>query len=175
VIYRNLSFSSLIRCLFDSAVTSGVILLLVGACAPFAWLITILDVPSVIVKVITGFTSNKYLILFFLNILLLIMGMVLDATANILILGPLLAPVAVAVGIHPLHFALLMIVNLIIGLGTPPVGTCLFATVPLAKISVERISRAILPFILTQFAVLFLITYFPPVVLFVPKLLGFVI
>ena len=173
VIYRNLSFSSFIRCLFDSGVTSGVILLLVGACAPFAWLITMLDVPSVIVNIITGLTSNKYLILLFLNIFLLVMGMVLDATANILILGPILAPVAAAVGIHPLHFALLMIINLIIGLGTPPVGTCLFATVPLAKISVERISRAILPFIGAQFVVLIFVTYFPPLVLFVPKLLGF--
>ncbi len=174
VVYRNLSFSSFINCLFDSAVTSGVILLLVGACAPFAWLITMLDVPTTIVKIITGLTSNKYLILLFFNVFLLVMGMVLDATANILILGPILAPVAEAVGIHPLHFALLMVVNLIIGLGTPPVGTCLFATVPLAKISVERISKAIMPFILAQFAVLILITYFPPVVLFVPKLLGFV-
>jgi len=173
-VYRNLNISSLIHCLFESGITSGVILLLVGACAPFAWLINVLDVPRTITELITSFTQNKYVILLYLNIFLLVMGMILDATANILILGPILAPVAIAVGVHPLHFALVMVVNLIIGLGTPPVGTCLFASVPLAKVSVERISRAILPFVFAELAVLILITYVPPIVLFVPKLFGFV-
>ena len=121
-VYRKLSLSRFIECLFRSGVTAGIILLLVGASAPFGWLINTLGVPMTITSLITEITANKYLVLFFFNIFLLFMGMIMDATANILILGPILAPVAVALGVDPIHFALVMIVNLIIGLGTPPVG-----------------------------------------------------
>jgi TRAP-type C4-dicarboxylate transport system permease large subunit len=105
---------------------------------------------------------------------MLFAGMLLDVTANILILGPILSNIAVSVGVHPLHFALVMVVNLIIGLGTPPVGTTLFAAVPLAKTSVENISIAIIPFILVQICVLIIITYIPSVCMWIPTLLGFV-
>ena len=174
VIYRNLSFHAFLDCLFRSGVTTGVILLIVGASAPFAWLVNILQVPKIITDLILELTSNKYLILIIFNIFLFLMGMALDATANILILGPILAPVAESLGIHPLHFGMIMIVNLIIGLGTPPVGTCLFAVVPLAGVSVERISKAILPFVAVQTVVLILITYFPKVVMYLPTVFGFV-
>jgi len=114
------------------------------------------------------------MILLILNFFLLIMGMLLDATANILLLGPILAPVAVAVGINPLHFAIVMVVNLMIGLITPPVGTCLFGSVPLAKVRVEKIIKAIWPFIIAEVVVLLIITYLPETVLFIPRMLGFI-
>ncbi len=102
------------------------------------------------------------------------MGMILDATANILILGPILAPVATSVGIDPLHFALVMVVNIILGLSTPPVGTCLFSAVPIAGVSVEKISKAIAPFIAVQLFILLLITYIPALSMWLPELFGFV-
>ncbi len=174
LVYRNLTLKGFIDVCFRSGVTSGIILLLVGASAPFGWLITVLNLPGIISDFMTGITTNKYLIFMFINIILLIAGMIMDATANILILGPILSHLAVSVGIHPLHFALVMVVNLIIGLGTPPVGTCLFATVPLAGVSVEKISRAIFPFILAQLVILVLITYVPIVCMWIPTMLGFV-
>ena len=100
--------------------------------------------------------------------------MLLDATANILILGPILMPVAIAFGIDPIHFSLIMIINLIIGLGTPPVGTVLFATVPIAKVSVEKISVAILPFCLAQLVILGFVTYVPALTMWIPTMLGYV-
>lgn len=174
VVYRNVSFSEFIDCLFRSGVTTGVILLLVGASAPFAWLITILEVPKIIAEGLTEVTTNKFLVLILINVFLLVMGMLLDATANILILGPILMPVALAFGIEPIHFSLVMIINLVIGLGTPPVGTVLFATVPIAKVSVEKISVAILPFCLAQLAILGLVTYVPALTMWIPTLLGYV-
>ena len=112
VVYRNVTFSELIDCVFRSGVTTGVILLLVGASAPFAWLLTILEVPKIIAEGLSEVTTNKILVLILINIFLLVMGMLLDATANILILGPILMPVAIAFGIAPIHFSLIMIINL---------------------------------------------------------------
>jgi tripartite ATP-independent transporter DctM subunit len=174
VVYRNLSFKKFINVCYQSGLTAGIILLIVGASAPFGWLLTVLDLPTLISNFVTGITTNKYLILLILNIIMLFAGMLLDVTANILILGPILSNIAIAVGVHPLHFALVMVVNLIIGLGTPPVGTTLFAAVPLAKTSVEDISIAIIPFISVQICVLVIITYIPSVCMWIPTLLGFV-
>jgi tripartite ATP-independent transporter DctM subunit len=174
VVYRNVTFSELIDCVFRSGVTTGVILLLVGASAPFAWLLTILEVPKIIAEGLSEVTTNKILVLILINIFLLVMGMLLDATANILILGPILMPVAIAFGIDPIHFSLIMIINLIIGLGTPPVGTVLFATVPIAKVSVEKISVAILPFCLAQLVILGFVTYVPALTMWIPTMLGYV-
>lgn len=174
VVYRNVSYSEFLQCLFRSGVTAGVILLLVGASAPFAWLLTILEVPKIVAEGLTEITTNKILVLLLINVFLLVMGMLLDATANILILGPILMPVALAMGIDPIHFSLVMIINLIIGLGTPPVGTVLFATVPIAGVKVEKIAVAILPFCLAQLAVLGLVTYVPVLTTWIPSLLGYV-
>ena len=174
VVYRNVSLSEFIECLFRSGVTTGVILLLVGASAPFAWLLTILEVPKIVAEGLGEITSNKFLVLILINVFLLVMGMLLDATANILILGPILMPVALAFGIDPIHFSLVMIINLIIGLGTPPVGTVLFATVPIAKVSVEKIAVAIVPFCLAQLVILGLVTYVPALTTWIPSKLGYV-
>ncbi len=174
VVYRNVSFPELIDCVFRSGVTTGVILLLVGASAPFAWLLTILEVPKIIAEGLTEITTNKIVVLILINIFLLVMGMLLDATANILILGPILMPVALAFGIDPIHFSLVMIINLVIGLGTPPVGTVLFATVPVARVSVEKISVAILPFCLAQLVILGFVTYVPALTTWIPSMLGYI-
>lgn len=174
VVYRNVSLSEFIECLFRSGVTTGVILLLVGASAPFAWLLTILEVPKIVAEGLGEITTNKYLVLILINVFLLVMGMLLDATANILILGPILMPVALAFGIDPIHFSLVMIINLIIGLGTPPVGTVLFATVPIARVSVEKIAVAIVPFCLAQLVILGLVTYVPALTTWIPSMLGYV-
>ena len=174
VVYRNLTFSDLVDSLFESGVLAGVILLLIGTSAPFSWLINTMDVPSLISEIMLGITNNKYILLAILLVFLLIMGTIMDATANILIFGPILAPLAINAGIDPIHFALLMVMALIIGVGTPPVGSCLFAVVPLSKATLEEISIAIMPFFLAQVFILFLCAYVPALVMWVPKLLGFI-
>ncbi len=174
VVYRNMRIKDFIESLYRSGKLSGIILLLVGASMPFAWLINILNVPEVITELMTSMTSNKIVMLIFMNLFFLMMGMILDATANILILGPIMLPIAQAYGINEIHFAIMMVVNLIIGLGTPPVGTVLFATVPLAKCSMEKIAKAIFPFIVGEIIILILVTYVPAISLWVPTMLGFI-
>lgn len=97
----------------------------------------------------------------------------MDPTPAIILVTPILTPIAIALGIDPLHFGLVVVINLIVGLITPPVGLCLFIACGIAKISLERISKAVLPFVLVEIAVLFLITYVPSICLFLPKLLGY--
>lgn len=173
-VYRNLTISGFMECLYRSGKLSGIILLLVGASSPFAWLITVLDVPQELVGFITGLTDNKYVVMIYLNIFFLFMGMVLDATANILILAPIMVPVAHAFGINDIHFAIMMIINLIIGLGTPPVGTVIFATVPIADTTMEKVAKAIMPFILGELAILLLVTYIPILSTWLPTVAGFI-
>jgi TRAP-type C4-dicarboxylate transport system permease large subunit len=102
------------------------------------------------------------------------MGMILDATANILILGPIMLPVSQALGFNDIHFAMIMIVNLIVGLGTPPVGTVLFASAPIAGTTLEGVAKAILPFIIGQIFILILVTYIPAISTWIPSLLGYI-
>jgi len=173
VVYRNLTFRSLVDSMYESAFLSGVILLLIGTSAPFSWLINIMDIPDAVTEIMLGITSNKYVLLGIMLVFMLIMGMVMDATANILIFGPILSPLAVDAGIDPIHFALLMVMALIIGVGTPPVGSCLFAVVPLGKATLEEVSVAIVPFFFAQTFILFLCAYMPFIVMWIPKMLGF--
>jgi TRAP-type C4-dicarboxylate transport system permease large subunit len=121
-----------------------------------------------------GISDNVYLLLFLLNLLLFAVGMFLDAGPAILILGPVLAPVFVEMGVHPVHFALVMCVNLTVGLATPPMGLVLFVAASISGERVESIVRAMLPFLAIEVVVIFLITYFPALTLAVPRMLGLI-
>jgi len=147
--------------------------LIVGTAAPFGWLLAILNIPSSVADAMLSLTTNKYVLLLMINIFLLFAGMILETAANILILGPVLSHIAIQVGIHPLHFAIIMVVNLLIGLITPPVGLCIFGTVPLAKVPMERIMKAVIPFLLAELFVLGLITYVPIIPMYIPSILGY--
>jgi TRAP-type C4-dicarboxylate transport system permease large subunit len=127
-----------------------------------------------IASAMLGITDNVYLLLFLLNLLLFAVGMFLDAGPAILILGPVLAPVFVEMGVHPVHFALVMCVNLTVGLATPPMGLVLFVAASVSGERIESIARAMLPFLAVEVAVIFLITYFPALTLTVPRLLGLI-
>lgn len=122
----------------------------------------------------TEITQNRYIFLLIVNILLFAIGMIMDPAVSILILGPVLAPAAINLGVHPLHFAIIMYVNLIIGLATPPLGFVLYIACGITNLSVERLSKAIFPFILAEAAVVFLVTYIPILPLWIPKLLGYI-
>jgi len=106
------------------------------------------------------------------NILLLVVGMFMDITAALLILAPILHPIAVNLGVHPLHFAIIMVVTLNLGLMTPPLGACLFVVCGITNLTIEQVTREILPFIIMEVIVLFLITFIPTISMSVPKLLG---
>jgi tripartite ATP-independent transporter DctM subunit len=171
-VFKNLKFREVLECFGKSAVVSAVILLIISTAILFSTVLTLERVPANIARAMMRFTSNKYMFLFIVNIFLLFMGMIMETGANVILLAPILLPVAVQYGIHPLHFALIMLVNLNIGLCTPPLGVCLFTAAPIAQVSYERIAVAAAPFIVAELVVLMLITYIPGTILLVPRLCG---
>lgn len=173
LVLRTLKAGDLPSVFIDSAVQSGVILLLVGASVTFAWLITVSGMAEMVANTMTGLTDNVYLLLFLTNLFLFVIGMFLDAGPAILILGPVLGPLFVAQGVDPIHFAVVMCVNVTVGLATPPMGLVLFVAAAVSNQKVETIAWHMLPFLAVEIAVIFLITYIPALSMTLPRLLGF--
>jgi tripartite ATP-independent transporter DctM subunit len=173
-ITRTLKFKELGKIFKTTAINSGVILLLVGAAVAFSSFVSLSQTPQAITKGFLAISSNKYVVLLLINVLLLIVGMFLDAGPAILILGPILAPAMVSLGVHPVHFAIIMCVNVTIGLATPPMGLVLFVASSLTGDRVEKIALEMAPFLLMELVVILLITFVEPLSMTIPRWLGFV-
>jgi tripartite ATP-independent transporter DctM subunit len=171
---KTMSLKDVFDSFVSSAVASTVTLLVIAMANLFGQVLAIERIPSLIANFMLGLTSNKYVFLLLLNLFLLFMGMIMDPGASVLILAPIFLPIALTLGIQPLHFAIVMLVNLNLGLITPPVGTCLYVAAPIAKISLERLSKAVLPFVLMEIVALMIMTFVPEVILFLPRLLGYI-
>ncbi len=156
-----------------SAIASATVLLLVGAAVSFKTVVSLSHAPEIMAEFILGLSENPLILLFLINILLFVVGMFLDAGPAIIILGPILGPVFTGLGVDPVHFAIIMSVNLTVGLATPPMGLVLFVASSVSGERVETISKAILPFLAVEVLVIFLITYFPAISLTIPRLAGF--
>ncbi len=170
---RTLRIKELPKIFIESAVQSGVILLLVGASVVFAWIITVSGLAGMVANGMMQTSDNVYVLLFLANLFLFVVGMFLDAGPAVLILGPVLGPLFVAMGVDPIHFAVVMCVNVTVGLATPPMGLVLFVAASVSKERVETIAREMLPFLAVEVTVIFLITYFPALSMTLPRLLGF--
>jgi len=173
VLYRNLTIKDLYLLLLKNSVMLGIIILILSSAAVIAWLMAIEQIPQMVAGFFTSITDNKYVILLLINVLMIVVGMFMDITASLIILGPILAPLAINLGVDPLHFGTMMCVNLSIALITPPMGGCLFIGMVIGKISFGRMIKAVWPYILVEMVILFLIIYIPEVTMFVPRLLGF--
>lgn len=173
LIYRQLRWQDLYGIFLRSGVAAAAILLVIGTAAIFGWVATLSGLPNQLASLIFNISQNPILLLLLVNIFLLFVGMFLDAGPAILILGPILAPTMQQLGVDPVHFAIIMCINLSIGLATPPVGLILFATASIARTSLESIAREMLPYYLVLFSVLLIVTYVPEISLLVPRLLGF--
>ncbi|MEM7025531.1 MAG: TRAP transporter large permease subunit, partial [Pseudomonadota bacterium] len=158
---------------YETALSSGVILLLVAAAVAFSSVISLLNTPPAQTDMVLAISEKPLILLFLVNILLFIVGMFLDAGPAILILGPILGPAMVGLGIDPMHFAVVMCVNVTVGLATPPMGLVLFVAAGISREKVETIALEMLPFLLVEFTVIFLITFIPELALTLPRLLGF--
>lgn len=170
-IYKKLSLRRIPAIVLDSMKTSASLMVLVGFANLFGWILITEKLPQTISAEILGFTTNKYLVLLLINLLLIFVGTFMETIASLLILFPLLLKVAVAVGVDPVHFAVIAVLNLIIGLTTPPVGVCLFIASSIGKISISEVTRSIWPFFAMSLLVLALVTLFPQISLFLPGLL----
>ena len=173
-VMRTLQWSDLPDVLTRAGMTSAVVLLLVGAAMAFKTVASLSHTPELLASIILGLSDNPLILLFLINILLFIVGMFLDAGPAIIILGPILGPIFTSLGVDSVHFAIIMAVNLTVGLLTPPMGLVLFVTSSVSGLRVETIARATLPFLAVEVLVIFLITYFPALSLTVPRFFGFV-
>lgn len=171
-IYRDFKWNQLHILLFRTIKTVTIVMVLIAFAAGFGAVMTFMQLPTIITEAFTSLSYNKYVILMCINILLLVVGTLMDMAPLILILTPVLLPVATALGVDPVHFGMIMLTNLGIGLITPPVGTVLFVASAVSKQKIEQVVRAMLPFYGMLFIVLMLITYIPAISLWLPRLMG---
>ncbi len=172
-VLRTMSISELPDVLGRAALTSAVVLLLVGAAMSFKTVVSLSQTPQMMADWILTLTANPLLLLLLINLLLFVVGMFLDAGPAIIILAPILGPVFTGMGVDSVHFAIIMCVNLTVGLATPPMGLVLFVAAAVSGEKVMTIARAILPFLAVEVLVIFLITYFPAISMTIPRLTGF--
>lgn len=170
VFYRSLSAADLPKILLDTGVQAGVIMLVIAAAAPFSWLLAREQVGQMVVGLLAHLGDSKILFLLLLNVILLVLGMFLDATAILIIVVPVLVPVFAALGLDPVHMGVMVVMNLMIGLVTPPFGLVMFVVCNILKVTVTEFTRELWPFLLALVAILLTITYVPELVLFLPKL-----
>jgi len=173
LIYGSLTRRNIYRILLGSVETTGSVLLIVAAAALFGWVLAREQAPQLAAEFILNFTSSPIVFLILVNVLLLVIGAVLEPTAAILILVPVLGPVAETFGISPVHFGIVVIFNLLIGLLTPPVGLVLFVLSSVTNVPVTRVIKGVIPFFIPMLATLFIITFVPALSLWLPGLLGF--
>jgi TRAP-type C4-dicarboxylate transport system permease large subunit len=172
--YRSMTMRTLAKATFDTIETTASVLFIVTAASIFAWLLTVSQAAAAMSNLIFSITDNKYVFLVLVNLLMLFVGCFLDTIAAITILVPILLPIVLKLGIDPIHFGLIMTLNLMIGLLHPPLGMVLFVLSRVANLSVERTTMAILPWLAPLFAALFAITFVPEITLWLPRQMGMV-
>ncbi|MFZ5966887.1 MAG: TRAP transporter large permease [Bacillota bacterium] len=172
LIYKTITWKDMKDILIKTAVTTGVIMFLVSASSAMSWIMAYTGIPQAISGAIMSVSDNPIVILLIMNITLLIVGTFMDLTPAVLIFTPIFLPIATQIGLHPVHFGIMLVFNLCIGIMTPPVGSVLFVGCSVSKVSIERVIRPLLPFFAALIAVLLLITYVPSISLFLPRLFG---
>lgn len=172
-IYHSLDWKAFTQALFDAAITSATLMILFGAANTFGRILTMNQVPTLVTEWMLSLTSSKILIMLMINIALLIIGMFIDTISAIVLFGPIFAPIAVALGYDPLHFGIIMVLNLCIGMITPPMGGNLFVAQRVSNTTFEEIFKETLPMIIVLYALLALLVICPDIVMFLPRMLGY--
>ena len=172
LVYRSITWENFNIAVIQSVRTTSMVMILIACAGAFAYMLTFYRVPTQTVELLTGVTDNPIMILLMINVILLLLGMIMDMAALILICTPIFLPVANSLGMDPLQFGVMLLVNLGLGLCTPPVGSCLFVGCAVGKLPIEHAVRTIWPFYLAIFIALMLITFVPGISLTLPGLLG---
>ena len=168
--YRTLTVKQVPKILMDTAISSAALLILVGMANVFAWILISENIPQKLADGITSITKNPIIIILCINLLLLFVGSFMETIAALIILFPPLLKVAENIGMDPVHFGVMAVLNLMIGLTTPPVGVCLFAASEIAEISLKDVVKALWPYLLCNIIVLLLVAYVPQISLYLPSL-----
>jgi TRAP-type transport system large permease protein len=169
-VYKELTLRSLLDILGEAAITYGILVFIISVAFPFGWLVAINQVPTALAQWILALTADKWVILLAINVVLLIAGCFMETTAILVISVPVFFPLVTTLGVDPVHFGLIMVINLLIGTCTPPFGIALFITMQIAQVSFGRLVRAVVPFLIPMLLTLLLVTFLPQLVLFLPNL-----
>ena len=169
-VHRQLTLKKLVNITIDTGIMLGALAPIVSTAAIFSWILGAENASTVVTETLYAITHNKYVVLLIINLFLLLVGTVLEPASAIILFTPIFLPVAIQLGIDPVHFGAILVLNLIIGLSTPPVGVCLFIACRIANVSLEQISKAAFPFLMVAILVLLIITYFPGLVMYLPHL-----
>jgi tripartite ATP-independent transporter DctM subunit len=170
-VYREVKIKEIPGILLQCGITTAVVMLLIATSTAMSWLMATQNIPQNVSAALLSISNNKIVILLIINVLLLFVGTFMDMTPAVLIFTPIFLPVVKQLGIHPVHFGLIMIANLCIGLCTPPVGTCLFVGCGVGKTTIVNVVRPLLPFFAAMVVALMVVTYIPQISLFIPNLL----
>jgi C4-dicarboxylate transporter DctM subunit len=172
-VYKELTLTNLKKALLKTASLTGVVLLVLGTASVFSFLLTFERIPHQIAQAVTHYASNWVVFVLFINVVFLVLGMIMDALPAIIVLMPIIAPVAIKLGMSPLHLAILVEANVGLGMISPPVGMCLFVSCGISKIPIEKSIKRLIPFLLVLLTTLLIISYVPAITTFFPHLLGF--
>jgi tripartite ATP-independent transporter DctM subunit len=172
-IYREVKFSELPQILLKTVETTAIVMLLIGTSKAMSWILSYENIPQTISATLIGLTESKVLILLIINLILLAVGTFMDMTPAVLIFTPIFLPVAVELGIDPIHFGIMMVLNLCIGLCTPPVGSVLFVGCGIAGTTISKMVKPLLPFYVAMIIALIIVTYIPEISMFLPKFFGY--
>ncbi|MGL1885127.1 MAG: TRAP transporter large permease [Reichenbachiella sp.] len=170
-VYRKLNFNNISTIVVDSMKSSAALMVLVGFANLFGWILITERLPQYISSSILDFSENRFVVLLLINLVLILIGTFMETIAALLVLFPILLKVAMSVDVDPIHFAVIAVLNLMIGLTTPPIGVCLFVSSSIGKVSMVEVSKASWPFLLVSLLVLILVTLFPQLSLFLPQLI----
>jgi tripartite ATP-independent transporter DctM subunit len=173
VVYREVKIREIPEILLQSGVTTAVVMILIATSAAMSWVLAYENIPQDISAALLGLTNNAIVILLIINLLLLVVGTFMDMTPAVLIFTPIFLPIVENLGVHPVHFGILMIMNLCIGLCTPPVGSVLFVGCGVAETTISKVIKSLIPFFIAMVVVLMIISYMPVLSLWVPSLFGF--
>lgn len=169
-VYRDLKLSDILPLFIECIVVTGIVCMIIASATLFRWMLATQHVPMAVSNFLTNISTNKYVLLFIMNIILLGIGMILDVTTSLILFVPVFMPLVTTLGIDPIHFGVIMIFNLMIGLSTPPMGSVIYISAEIAKQPVGKVFKAMLPFFIALLAALFLITYIPQLVTWLPDM-----
>jgi tripartite ATP-independent transporter DctM subunit len=173
VFYREIKIKDLPKILLDSSSMTAIVMLLVGTSMAMSWVMAYENIPQNVAQVLLALSENKIVILIIINLILLAVGTFMDMTPAVLIFTPIFLPVAIQLGIDPIHFGIMMVMNLSIGLCTPPVGSVLFVGCAVADLPITKVIKPLIPLFIAMFAALMLVVYVPELSLFIPRLFGY--
>ena len=172
-VYRELTYADVAKVLWESARQTAQVMFIIALSAPFSWVLIQQQIPNAILQALLGISSETWVVLLIINVVLLILGMFIEGIALMIIAYPVLMPVVLSLGIDPIHFGVILVLNLMIGLVTPPVGLCLYVVAGVARIPIAEISREIWPYLLGLIVSLLLITFVPAISLWLPNYFGY--